>query len=116
MALYLAEKLIREVDPDDDEEMGLLQSILYNALTSDEECHVLELMVKGGIDLGAPIHRGGSVECIRDSCLTGNAGVKAIRKLMEFINILNVTDMAGIHKVRPHAGVGPGVVLALIKS
>ena len=39
-----------------------------------------------------------------------------IRKLMEFINILNVTDMAGIHKVRPHAGVGPGVVLALIKS
>ncbi len=83
MALYLAEKLIREVDPDDDEEMGLLQSILYNALTSDEECHVLDLMVKGGIDLGAPIHRGGSVECIRDSCLTGNAGVKAIRKLME---------------------------------
>lgn len=83
MGLYLAGKLIREVDPDDDEEMGLLQGILYNALTGDEECRVLELMVKGGIDLTAPIHRGGSVECIRDSCLTGNAGVKAIRKLTE---------------------------------
>lgn len=82
-ALYLTGKLIREVDPDDDEEMGMIEGILYNALVNDEECRALEMMVKGGLDLTAPIHRGGSVECIRDKCFTGNGGVKVIRKFME---------------------------------
>lgn len=82
-ALYLAGKLIREVDPDDDEEMGMIEGILHNALINDEECLVLELMVRGGIDLTAPIHRGGSVECIRDRCFTGNGGVKVIKKFIE---------------------------------
>ncbi len=82
-ALYLTEKLVREVDPDDDEEMWMLQGILHNALINDEECRVLELMVKGGIDLTAPMHRGGSVECIRDNCFTGNGGVKVIKKFIE---------------------------------
>ncbi len=82
-ALYLTGKLIREVDPDDDEEMGMIEGILHNALINDEECLALEMMVKGGIDLTAPIHRGGSVECIRDKCLTGNGGVKVIKKFME---------------------------------
>lgn len=82
-ALYLTGKLIREVDPDDDEEMGLLEGILHNALINDEDCRVLELMAKGGIDLTAPIHRGGTVECIRDNCLTGNGGVKVIKKFQE---------------------------------
>lgn len=82
-ALYLTKKLVREVDPDDDEEMGMIQNILHNALINDEECQALELMAKGGIDLTAPIHSGGGVECIRDNCLTGNGGVKVIRKFME---------------------------------
>lgn len=82
-ALYLTGKLIREVDPDDDEEMAMIENILHNALINDEECLALEMMVKGGIDLTAPIHRGGTVECIRDKCLTGNGGVKVIKKFME---------------------------------
>lgn len=83
LALYMAEKLIREVDTDDDEEMGFVLDILYSALLNDEKCRVLDLLAKAGMDLTAPIHRGGSVECIRDHCLGGNYGVKAIRKLME---------------------------------
>ena len=83
MGLYLAGKLIREVDTDDDEEMGMIVSILYNAISSDDKCRLLEMLVKAGIDLTAPIHSGGLVECIRDKCLTGNCGVKAIKKFME---------------------------------
>ena len=82
-ALYLTRKLVREVDPDDDEEMGMIGNILHNALINDEECQALEMMVKEGIDLTAPIHRGGTVECIRDKCLTGNGGVKVIKKFLE---------------------------------
>lgn len=82
-ALYLTGKLVREVDPDDDEEMWMVESILHNALINDEECEALELMKKGGIDLTMPIHRGGSVECLRDRCLTGNGGVKVIKKFLE---------------------------------
>lgn len=83
MALYLAKKLIREVDEDDDEEMYLLLGILHNALVSDEECCVLDIMQESGIDFTMPIHRGGSVECIRDYSLSGNFGIKVIQKLMD---------------------------------
>ncbi|MCI8372799.1 MAG: hypothetical protein HFI75_10495 [Lachnospiraceae bacterium] len=81
MALYLSAKLIREVDEDDDEELHLLIDMLHNALMSDEDCRVLDLMNESGVDFTMRIHRGGSVECIRDYCLSGNFGLKVIRKL-----------------------------------
>lgn len=83
MALYLARRLIREVDTDDDEEMGMILSILYSALMRDEGCQVLDMLREAGIDFLAPIHSGGSVECIRDHCLSGNYGVKVIRRFVE---------------------------------
>lgn len=83
MALYLADKLIREADTDDDEEMGLILNILRNALMNDEKCQVLDSLAKAGIDLTAPIHAGGSVQCIRDYCLGGNFGVKTIQKFID---------------------------------
>lgn len=83
MGLYLARRLIREVDTDDDEEMGMILSILYSALISDEKCQILDMLQEAGIDFLAPIHLGGSVECIRDHCLGGNYGVKVIRRLLE---------------------------------
>lgn len=83
MGLYLAGKLVREVDTDDDEEMGMVINILHNAMNNDDKCELLELFVKAGIDLTAPIHSSGTVQCIRDRCLTGNCGVKAIKKFME---------------------------------
>lgn len=83
LALYLARKLVREVDTDDDEEIYLVLNILYNALLHDEKCQVLDIIKDAGIDFTAPVHRGGSVECIRDCCLSGNYGVKVIRKFLE---------------------------------
>lgn len=82
-ALYLAGRLVREVDTDDDEELSLVLSILYNALLYDENCQVLDIIKDAGIDFTSPVHRGGSVECIRDCCLSGNYGVKVIRKFLE---------------------------------
>lgn len=83
IALYLARKLIREVDTDDDDELNLILSILYSALVRDEECQVLDLLKEAGIDFTAPIHSGGAVQCIRDYCLGGNYGIKVIQKFME---------------------------------
>lgn len=83
MALYLAHRLIREVDTDDDEEMGMILGILYSALLNDKKCQVLDMLREAGIDFLAPIHSGGGVECIRDYCLSGNYGVKVIRRFLD---------------------------------
>ncbi len=39
-----------------------------------------------------------------------------IRKLVEFIQVFNITNVAGVNKIRSHAGIGPGVVLAFVKA
>lgn len=83
IALYLAKKLINEVDTDDDDEMQKILRIMYNALGSDEECQVLDICEKAGIDFVQPIYNSGTVTCVRDDCLGGNYGVKVIKKFME---------------------------------
>lgn len=84
VALYLAKKLIERIDTDDDDDMEHLSGILYNALMNDEKCQVLDLCRDAGIDFTAPIHRRGSVFCLRDNCLGGNYGVKVIKKFIEY--------------------------------
>lgn len=83
-ALYLAGRLIREVDEDDEDEVGIILGILRNALLRDEQCQVLDLLKKAGFDFAAPIHRYGEVQCIRDICLDGNYGIKVIKKFLSF--------------------------------
>ncbi len=83
IALYLAGKLIRQVDPDDDDDMKCVEGILYSALLNDEKCRVLDLCKEAGIDFTTPVFFGGSVTCLRDCCLGGNYGVKTIKKLIE---------------------------------
>ncbi|MDE7326358.1 MAG: ankyrin repeat domain-containing protein [Lachnospiraceae bacterium] len=82
-ALYLAKKLISKIDPDDDDDMGYLESILHNALVNDEKCQVLDLFQEAGIDFVAPIHSHGSVFCLRDKCISGRYGLYVIKKLIE---------------------------------
>ncbi len=84
IALYLAKKLISRIDPDDDDDMECLEGIMYNALVSDEKCQVLDLCREAGIDFTAPIHCRGSVYCLRDKCMSGNYGIKVIKKFLEF--------------------------------
>lgn len=81
IALELSKKLIGMIDPDDDDELKYVLDILNNALMDDENCRILDICMEAGIDFTAPICTGGNITCLRDQCLSGNSGVKAIRKL-----------------------------------
>lgn len=83
IAIYMANKLINEVDTDDDDEMHQVLGIMHNALVSDEECQVLDICKKAGIDFVQPIYNSGTVTCVRDECLGGNYGVKVIKKFID---------------------------------
>lgn len=83
-ALYLAQKLLDRVDPDDDDDMKSLSGIFYNALRQDEDCRVLDLCREADIEFDALIYTSGGVTCLRDECLSGNYGVKVIKKFLEF--------------------------------
>ncbi len=83
MALYLTRKLIRQIDPDDDDDMKYIIDIMHNGLSQDENCQVLTICQEAGIDFTAPIHSGGSVTCLRDKCLGAGYGVKVLRKFAE---------------------------------
>lgn len=83
IALYLARKLVEQLDTDDDDDMECLSGIFYNALANDKGCEVLDICYKGGIDFTAPVHSGGSVTCLRDECISRyNTGV--IKKFISF--------------------------------
>ena len=56
---------------------------MYNALIQDEDCQVLDICNKAGIDFVQPIYNSGTVTCVRDECLGGNYGVKVIRKFAD---------------------------------
>ncbi len=81
-ALYLAGRLLRQIDTDDDDELGFFLGILHNALNNDENCRVLDLCKEAGVDFVAPIHRSGGVDCLRDACISGNYGIRVIEKLI----------------------------------
>jgi len=83
IALYMAKKLIRQIDPDDDDEIGEITGILHNALISDEEAHVLDACAEAGLDFTLPIHHHGELLCLRDKCLHPSFGMGTLRKLAE---------------------------------
>ncbi len=84
LALYLAERLVRQTDPDDDDDMCELKSIFRSSLAHDGSCHVLELCRDGGIDFTASFEDCGDFVCLRDECLECGHGVTVIKKLLEF--------------------------------
>lgn len=83
IALYMTNKLIRQIDPDDDDELGEVEEILHNALMSDDKAHVLDTCREAGIDFTMPIHYNGEAFCLRDQCLCSGYGLGTIRKLVE---------------------------------
>lgn len=83
VGLYMAEKMIRQTDPDDDDEMGELKSILQSALRYDEKAQVLDLCKAAGLDFTMPFYYQGDRCCLRDECLWSGIGINAIRKLMD---------------------------------
>lgn len=83
LALYMTGKLIKQLDPDDEDELGEITGILHNALVSDPEAHVLDACREAGIDFTASLHYHGEILCLRDECLRIGRGMGIIRKLAE---------------------------------
>ncbi len=103
LALYLTEKLISQVDADDDDELGYVTNLFHNALHSDKNFRVLDACRKAGLDFTMPIHFHGSVLCLRDTCLEITRDVNVIRKLMD----LGVDMDSGIIRGRT-----PAIIIA----
>ncbi len=95
LALYLARKLINQIDPDDDDDMKCLLGILHNGLSQDDDCRILDICQKAGVDFTAPIHSGGSVTCVRDECLGAGYGVKVIKKFVSLGVDMNEAAIRG---------------------
>ncbi len=83
IALYMTNKLIRQIDPDDDDELGEVEEILHNALMSDDKARVLDICKEAGIDFTMPLHYRGEAFCLRDKCIRSSYGLGVMRKLME---------------------------------
>lgn len=83
ISLYMTKKLISQIDPDDDDELGELTEILSNALIADSEAHVLDLFKDAGLDFTVPLHYLGDILCLRDECLRCGYGIGVVRKLAE---------------------------------
>ena len=98
LALYLAKKLIRQADPDDDEEMGDVTGILHNALMGDDEAGVLDLFGDTAV-FTMPVHYHGQRICLRDECLVPGYGTGVLKKLKK----LGVDMDTAVVKGRPPA-------------
>lgn len=81
IALYLADRLIRQMDPDDDDELGEITDILHNALICDKEAHVLDSCQDAGLPFTMPLRYCGSTLCLRDECLKPAYGAGVLKKL-----------------------------------
>ncbi len=82
IALYLAQKLISKIDPDDDDDLGEVASVLHHDLRVDDEAHVLYYCKEAGIDLTMPFHYHDDL-CLRDDCLRARFDISVIKKLVE---------------------------------
>lgn len=82
LALYLTEKLISQIDADDDDELGYVTDILHNALICDPKFQVLDAFHKAGLDFTMPIFFRGSITCLRDKCLDISYRAEVIGKMI----------------------------------
>lgn len=81
IALYMTRKLISQMDPDDDDELGEIADILHNALMSESGTQLLDACKDAGIDFTMPIHFHGEAFCLRDKCIKRAYGIHVLRKM-----------------------------------
>lgn len=80
LALYVTEKLVKQIDVDDDDEIYCMKDVIHRALRFDAY-EVLDFCKNEGFDFIAPIHHHGDITCLRDECLED--GIGAMKKMME---------------------------------
>lgn len=82
-AMFMTEKLLKEIDEDDDDEVSYIIEILYGALLEDREGKILDIIRKVGFDFTMPISYQSRITNIRDYCLHHNFDVNIIKKLID---------------------------------
>ena len=81
LAMYMTDKLVKQIDTDDDEELSCLNDVLHRALHFGGNYQILDSCMEAGFDFTAPIHRYSEISCLRDECL--NEGADVMKKLAE---------------------------------
>ncbi|MDE6189140.1 MAG: ankyrin repeat domain-containing protein [Clostridia bacterium] len=104
IALYLTEMIVKSVDTDDDDEVECIADLFFNALSSDENCSILDICAAAKIDFTQTFSTRGTIWCLRDKCLSVRAGLKAIEKLAALGVDLNSSAVAGKTPVNIIAG------------
>ncbi len=104
--LYLAEKLLREIDEDDDDELACVIEILRGALREDEECRILDYIMKAGFDFDMPICYQRSITNIRDYCLRNLYESRVVKKLSDLGTDMNSAIIKGKTPANIVAGIG----------
>lgn len=112
VALYLAEKIIKAIDTDDDDEIQFIADMLFNALNSDENCSILDMCVAAKISFTEKFVSRGTVWCLRDKCFSVRYGLKAIEKLASLRVDLNTPIIAGRTPANIVAGLSGPVLLS----
>lgn len=82
-AVYLVEKMLSEIDEDDDEEVANVINILHNALQEDPDGRIINAIAKSGFDLTMTISYQGSLTTVRDYCLNSFFGVDLVKRLID---------------------------------
>lgn len=80
-ALEVAKKLLKEIDEDDDDEVAYIIELVECLLREDENCEILDIIEKLGIDFCMPITYSGKTTNVRDCCLEENFGIRTLKKL-----------------------------------
>ncbi|MDE5721590.1 MAG: ankyrin repeat domain-containing protein [Clostridia bacterium] len=111
IALYLAEKVIKSVDTDDEDEIQFIADMLFNALNADENCSILDMCVAAKISFTEKFVSRGTVWCLRDKCFSVRFGLKAIEKLASLGVDLNKPIIAGRTPAHIVAGLSGPVLL-----
>ncbi len=105
-ALYLAEKLLSEIDEDDDDEVAYIIDILQGALREDEESRILDYIKKAGYDFDMEICYRRSIINIRDYCLEYSYESRVVRKLLDLGTDMNSALIKGKTPANIVAGLG----------
>ncbi len=123
-AIYLIEKMMKNIDEDDDEDVSNVIEILHYALQEDPDMRVIDAIVNSGFDLMMKVSYQGRITTVRDYCLNVSFyGVGVIKRLVELgidmdIDIVHGKTPANIvagfkenHRIRcSYLGEKPSVV------
>lgn len=103
--LYLINKVIREIDEDDDDEIKYLFDILDAASTEEFYVKILDTVYKAGFDFTKTYVFSYHITSIRDYSLKPHKGISAVEKMLELCVDLDSAYIKGATPANIVAGI-----------